>query len=689
MSVFQMSISAAILIAAIVIIRGIFIHKLPKAIFVILWAVVLLRLLMPFSVSIPALVSNQAFSVNTFVDDAASIFNTYEHGMHFAPWGTHTAISSTIPADGVIANLNSLALVAGTSENRAVFFTLTTVWLVGMVVAASFFLGTHLRYRKEYKGSLPIDCDMSDTWLKEQKLMRSIQIRQSDRINTPLTYGIWRPVILFSKTASLTDERLLQYILTHELIHIKRFDILKKWLLAIAVCIHWFNPLVWVMYMLANRDIELSCDEAVVKSLGEKTKPSYALALIRLEESRSIFTPIFSNFAKNGIEERINAIMKVKKTSMVTKFAAFMMVLIFILTACSAMAQEPVEIISGTISVGLTSSFKVESDGTLWAWGSNERGQLGDGTTEERYAHQSIMANVSRVSAGSMHTFAITTDNMLYAWGENSKGQLGDSTNTIRYSPVRVLDDVIYVAAGANHTMAIRADGSLWAWGSNEYGQLGDGTKENNYTPIKVMEDVILASAGAYHTMAIRSDGSLWAWGRNHRHQLGDGGTENQPLPIQITEKENTALVSAGDYHTVALMTDGSLWSWGWNMSGQLGDGTREASPVPIKIMDNAVYTSAGEVGTAAITSDGNLWAWGGLIRVLEPHMIMNNVVAVSLGAGDIGRSIGHVLIIRTDGSLWSWGANRSGQLGIGQTRQNILPSPVMVTIGELPGYGH
>ncbi|MDR0197594.1 MAG: M56 family metallopeptidase, partial [Oscillospiraceae bacterium] len=137
-----------------------------------------------------------------------------------------------------------------------------------------------------------------------------------------MTYGIWKPVILLPKNTDWRDEPRLRYVLAHEITHIRRFDILLKWLLAAAVCVHWFNPLVWVMYILANRDIELSCDEAVVRTFGETAKSAYALTLIGLEERKSGFSPLCNNFAKNAIEERIESIMKIKKKTFAGMAAA-------------------------------------------------------------------------------------------------------------------------------------------------------------------------------------------------------------------------------------------------------------------------------------------------------------------------------------------------------------------------------
>ncbi len=333
MSVFQMSVSASVLILAIVIIRALAIHKLPKKTFLVLWGVVLLRLLIPFSFPRP-------FSTNTVVDKAAEWF------------AVSVNTQTIIPNNNVLPSANALnPIVYPTSPDVGTQISpILVVWVIGMVVCALFFLVTHLRCRREYKAALPIENDYVADWLQQHKIKRSVQIRQSDRISAPITYGLWKPVILFPKTADWQDTTQLFYVLTHELTHIKRLDILSKCLLAAALCVHWFNPLVWVMYVLANRDIELSCDENVVRAFGERTKSSYALTLIGLEERKSGFSLLYNHFAKNAIEERINAIMKLRKTTLFGTVLALVLVagLIVGTMAVSAAAQAtPDEVTSG------------------------------------------------------------------------------------------------------------------------------------------------------------------------------------------------------------------------------------------------------------------------------------------------------------------------------------------------------
>ena len=146
------------------------------------------------------------------------------------------------------------------------------------------------------------------------------------RISSPLTFGVLRPVILVPKKTDWTDETALRYVLEHEFVHIQRFDVLSKLLLIAAVCVHWFNPLVWVMYVLANRDLELSCDETVLRRFGGDVRAAYARVLIRMEAARGGFAPLCNHFGKNAIEERITAIMKTKRITIVSLGLAALLV---------------------------------------------------------------------------------------------------------------------------------------------------------------------------------------------------------------------------------------------------------------------------------------------------------------------------------------------------------------------------
>ena len=234
------------------------------------------------------------------------------------------------------------------------------------------------------------------------------------------------------------------------------------------------------------------------------------------------------------------------------------------------------------ISAGGYHTMILKTDGTLWATGRNDFGQLGDGTTTDRNTPLQVMSDVHAVAAGGYHTMILKTDGTLWATGANWFGQLGDGTMTDRSTPVQVMSDVQAVAAGGDHTMILKTDGTLWATGLNDDGQLGDGATTSRSKPVQVMSGVQAVSAGGLHTMILNTDGTLWATGRNYYCQLGDGTYTNHSAPVQVMR--DVQAVAAGDYHTMILKTDGSLWATGYNVYGQLGDGTTTDRSTPVQI---------------------------------------------------------------------------------------------------------
>ena len=220
-----------------------------------------------------------------------------------------------------------------------------------------------------------------------------------------------------------------------------------------------------------------------------------------------------------------------------------------------------------------------------------------------------------RVVAGSFHTMLLKTDGTLWAWGDNSSGQLGDGTTVNKSSPTQVGTGTDWAAARGGYapqTVAIKSNGTLWAWGNNSGGQLGDGTTVSKSSPTQVgtATNWSTISVGDSHTVAIKTDGTLWAWGWNIYGQLGDGTTVDKSSPIQIGTALNWSAVAAGYAHTIALRSDGTLWAWGLNSNGQLGDGstTEIYSPKKVGTGSSWAVVAAGDSHTIAIMSDGTLW---------------------------------------------------------------------------------
>lgn len=276
MHLLKWSLSASLLIAVIAVIRALTVKRLPKTTFLLLWGVALCRLLLPFS-----------------LPSRFSIYNAFQH---FSMKTDTGGISAKIPAN----------------DESPVF---AGIWLAGALACALFFLVSCRRYRRKFQCSLPAGSLFVQVWLSRRKLKRPVQVRVSDQIASPLTFGVLRPVIVLPKNTDWDDEAGLGCVLTHELVHIRRFDALWKLILAAALCLHWFNPLVWLLCASANRDLELSCDEQVVRILGQREKAFYARVLIAMEERKSGFGPLCSYFCKNATEERILAIMNMKKNT--------------------------------------------------------------------------------------------------------------------------------------------------------------------------------------------------------------------------------------------------------------------------------------------------------------------------------------------------------------------------------------
>lgn len=302
MTLLQMSFTGAVLILAITVIRALAINKLPKKTFLVLWGIALLRLLIPISVP-------SALSVYSFLE------KNVPSTEYFMPDEILMPITPSAPS--AVGHATSLAIVlSGWS----------ILWLIGAVLCAVFFAATYWKCRREFQMSLPVDEPFVRLWLNTHPLKRPLEIRQSSQITAPLTYGIFCPVILMPKSTNWKDTLELEYILDHEYVHIQRFDTATKLFLTLALCVHWFNPLVWVMYILANRDIELSCDETVLRRFGENTRSAYARILVSMEERKNKILPLCNSFSKNAIEERIVAIMKLKKTTIFSLTAAILLV---------------------------------------------------------------------------------------------------------------------------------------------------------------------------------------------------------------------------------------------------------------------------------------------------------------------------------------------------------------------------
>lgn len=332
MHFFQLSAAGSILILLILAVRVLAIRRLPKTTFLVLWEIAALRLLLPLSVSLP-------------LPGPAGV--PFPAGPIQEQFVGHADLSESDPT---VSSHDAGAGIAG--QVTKPIPVLTALWLSGAAAAAICFSVSYLRYIRRFRMSLPDHTPCVQEWLAAHRSFRPIEVRYSDLISAPLTYGVLRPVILLPKRFDRSNAAALKYVLTHEYVHIRRFDAVAKILFTAVLCIHWFNPLVWAMYRLAGRDMELSCDACVVRITGEKDRAAYAFVLLHMEERRNGMTPFCSNFSENPMEERIEAIMKYKRFSVVAVALSLMLAVgaaaAFVSPSAPASAPEHSHSASGT-----------------------------------------------------------------------------------------------------------------------------------------------------------------------------------------------------------------------------------------------------------------------------------------------------------------------------------------------------
>ncbi len=343
MSLVEMSLAGGAIILAAAVIRALGRDRLPPGTFTALWALAVLRLTAPTRLPF-------RFSLFTLV-------------RRLVP---HTAgpepVPAAITAPGQAAQAVNITLDSALPGRGTPFPVMTVLWLAGMAVCGVVFAVSYIRARRTFRTAEPVTGGHALDWLAAHPLRRRVSLRRSDKISAPLTYGVLRPVILLPAAMDGADEKTLAYVLAHEMAHIRRFHALAKLILAAVACLHWFNPLVWLMLVLAGRDMEICCDRAVVLSLDRDARKDYARTLLDMEERRGGYAAA-SGFSRNAIEERIHAVMKIRKKSFWSALLALALVLG--VGAVFATAAEPED----TAAPGaFTGDVLASSNGTVYVY---------------------------------------------------------------------------------------------------------------------------------------------------------------------------------------------------------------------------------------------------------------------------------------------------------------------------------
>lgn len=338
-----------------------------------------------------------------------------------------------------------------------------------------------------------------------------------------------------------------------------------------------------------------------------------------------------------------------------------------------------------SINAGHGSSFAVATDGTVWAWGQNVYGQLGDGSTTNRTSPVQVqgLTGTIAVDASYLFSLALKSDGTVWSWGYNYYGQLGNGSTKDQTTSAQVqgLTGVIAISAGVNHSLALKNDGTVWAWGGNGIGQLGDGTLNDRSTPVQVQgfTGITAIAGGDGRSMALKSDGTVWIWGDYSSGTFEEiGQLLNRAVPVQVQGLTGVIAIAQGDHYSLAVKNDGTVWAWGWNNYGQLGDGTATGRPTPVQVqgLTSVRAIAASNVHSLAIKNDGTVWTWGftftgnGYISLQFTPVLVQELAGVTA----VSAGFNHTLALKSDGTVWALGDNYGGQLGDGTTTDRYVP---------------
>lgn len=564
MQVIDMSRTASVSILIIFAVR-LLLKNAPKFVSYMLWFVVLFRLLCPVSMeSIVSLLPNMAPTSYhyTLEDETISIQNAGKAAYHTINHVLQDGLENH-QIEMTISGENEAAKLVRFQSWETIILLGQYVWLFGMGIMLLYSMISYYKMHQKVQTALPMHNSQNKTAYKNRIYIVEDSI-------SPFVMGIFRPKIYLPMHL---DKKEQDYILLHEQFHIKRGDHIVKVLAFTALCIHWFNPLVWLAFFISSKDMEMSCDEAVIKRIGTEIKADYSTSLLSLAMGKrmKLGTPLA--FGEVDTKSRIKnlAAWKMpdkKKLSFIT-IAAVVLMVCLLTDPISMISSEPEHVIqtedepfSLTMDIEehyITSTgdpsnvYYIDENKTLWGWGENTYGQLGQGTKDNTYHEEmvKIAENVVHVDF-SQKGFVIylTTDHKLYGLGNSGCGALQqyDSFDWKRYlnygletysveTPYLLMEDVIYARCGKDDVVCMTQDGAVWTWGTMYVnGSYPWGTVNYIEKPIKILENAVLVTGGWFHHAALLEDGTLWTWGYN---LAGNCGVADSPVvaePVKVEE---------------------------------------------------------------------------------------------------------------------------------------------------------
>ena len=371
---------------------------------------------------------------------------------------------------------------------------------------------------------------------------------------------------------------------------------------------------------------------------------------------------------------------------------------------------------------GARGTIILKSDGTIWTWGANFNGKLGIGEANDLRAltpvevhgagNTGFFNSVKAIMGGEIHNVALKSDGTVWCWGWNAFGQLGNGTTNDSWVPIQAgltatppMTNVVKLGGRPYFTLAEKADGTIWAWGMNQFGQMGNGTltpfgSPPNSVPVMVsnsapggpINGALQITCGYQFGAALATNGTVWIWGSGSHGEQGTGAVTANYIPVQVPGLTNITQISAGWFHILARKSDGTVWAWGNNSSGEVGDGTTNNDFTPARVLNvsNIVAVSGGDSHSSALATDGTIWKWGrndvGELGInsadTNAHPLPVKILTDKFGNGFsnvvmMAARDYHNIAVKADGSVWMWGANDQGQCGDGTQNDAWHPVPV------------
>lgn len=556
MDIVQMSVQAGVLIAAIVIVRAVTLYRLPKASFLALWGIVVARLLIPFSLT-----------------SKWSVYNLFGRLLKHE--------DAALPSDGfVVVWSGQVPVSPGTAGGPAaaapVISPLTALWIGGMAVLAAVFAVLLVKNYRVLRTAVPVeDHAVIAKWREEYRLLRPLAIVRSDKVDSPASIGVLRPKIIFPQKMDMDDEQLIRYILVHEYFHIRRFDMLWKLLALCAVCVHWFNPLVWVMLVLLNRDLELSCDEMVLRHFGGAERASYAHSLIDMAERSRSFSFMHSYFSKNAAEERIIAIMKYKKTSLLAIAVALALTLSlatgFATGAVSADNSKDSALPDGQTQTSERNNEEngpQDTDSTLGSLVSVNRGD------ESKFTPEEWAEILKKVEAGEILFFETAEEERAFFENEDNaalKEELLSKSNGIWMTLGDCQTMVDILAGGEKTNLTVRLDqltgvelaGNLENAKSLEVTLIAVGPEdESKFSTEEWAKILELVEQGKVRWIEEKADVMVTSMNSPFcLVDVTDCGTENNNVPYYIANEASVKTIEANDSTYKYLSGEGTSYT--------------------------------------------------------------------------------------------------------------------------------